>query len=181
VSAADIALAADGGHGGSGGEIQVTSTGNVVDLYGRIRSTDGSSGGTGGQIEIAGVSVTAYAGSLVIADGPASDGGDIRVEARDTMTLQGTLHATNGMATFVYRTTPPVLGGGVTGPRTLEADASLSAPCGDDVRRDGVEQCDGPDLGVDASGQDKKCTSLGYSAGAHDCLDTCLYDTSDCS
>jgi hypothetical protein len=174
-------LNADGGNGGTGGEIKVLSTGNNVRLYGRARCTDQSSGGDGGTIEVAGVSVTAYANSLLNADGAAGHGGTIRVEARDTMTLSGTLHAVDGMATIVYRSTAPTIGGGVTGPQTLLQDTSLDAPCGDGVRRQGVEQCDDNDVGVDANGNKKTCQTLGYTSGSLACLDTCLYDTSGCS
>ena len=48
-----------------------------------------------------------------------------------------------------------------------------SAVCGDGVR-DGMEACDGPDLGG------ATCTSLGFSGGALACDPTCRYDTSGC-
>jgi hypothetical protein len=172
-----IVLDVAGGNGGEGGRLAVDSAGNdvVVAVQARLSATNGGSSGPGGNVTIAGVAVTAAAGSQILADGTVTNGGLVHVQTRDTATLDGTVRATGGVVDVVYRSTPPTLGPGVVCPCTQTQVANLPPPCGDGVRRAGVEQCDEPDL----NGQ--TCVSLGYASGALRCTATCTFDTSGCS
>ena len=181
-TAINFEITADGGHGGTGGQIHLTSQGNTLNVYGRVHATDGGSGGDGGSIEVAGADVNSYGGSQIIADGAPQKGGEITIEARGVMSLSGVVHANNGNATFVYRDAGPQVGSGVTGPWTQIQDPDLPAPCGDGVQRAGNEECDDEDLGRDATGEEQTCESLGrgYAGGTLDCCAACTYDTSRC-
>jgi hypothetical protein len=147
----------------------------VVGALAKLSATNGGSSGAGGSVTMAGVAVNAAAGSQILADGTTTNGGVVQIESRETATLDGTVRATGGRVEFVYRTTPPTLGAGVVCPCTQTQLASLSAPCGDGVRRAGVEQCDEPDL------NDQTCVSLGYGGGSLACSSACTFDTSGCT
>lgn len=135
---------------GEGGELILTSEGHDVYIGPLVNlKASATGGGQGGSIDIAGVAVTAASGSKIFADGAADQGGTITIEAREQMSLFGTLHATNGESTFSYREggPSPIVGAGVTGVWSTEADDSLDPSCGDGILYDPAEQCDDPDLG----------------------------------
>jgi len=171
----DVSIA--GANAGPGGDIEVQSTGNdvVIGSLARLYATDGGQGGDGGVLSIAGATVTVASGSQLFADGRGNPG-TITIQSRDQMTLSGTMHATtNGSQRFVYRQTAPSIGSGITGPYTVDQDSTLLPPCGDAIRRDGVEDCDGLDLGG------KACGDVGFTSGTLRCSSTCTYDTTDCT
>jgi len=171
--------AAVGNPPGSGGEISVQSEGGDVTIAGSATlEAEGGGQGRGGMIEIEGVGVTAASSSSIEADGGSGQGGSISVSARGALVLNGAVHAINGDVELTYRCTetpceiPPVLSGGLT----AAPEASMDAPCGDDVLRPASsEQCDGRDLGG------ATCASTGHGTGTLACSSTCGFDFGGCS
>jgi hypothetical protein len=165
----------------------VTSLGNDVTIDARVdvdaRGT--GSGSTGGDIEVTGVDVTTESNSRVRAGAPSSgEGGRVSVVAREAMTLDGEVSAdTEGEIALTYRDTAPSLGSSVDCPcgtgecaECLQTqDATLPEPCGDGIRRLGVEDCDRSDF-AGAS-----CESENLGTGSLSCEDTCTLDTTGCS
>jgi hypothetical protein len=139
-------------NGGAGGELALLSAGDTVRVFATLVAADGVSGGAGGHLRLEGASVVAEAASTLKADATGQGiGGGIALVARDQMTLDGWLRATNGEAVFVYRATPPTIGPSVYPPWTARQEADLPPPCGDAVLRAG-EPCDALNLGEDANG-----------------------------
>ena len=164
---------------GAGGNVNLFSRGNDIEIRAstRIDVSGIGSAGEAGTIDIAGATVAADAGSIIVADGPGGgQPGTITVQAREVMTLAGTLRAnTGGPVTLIYRATTPTIGTGVVCPCDTIQDASLSPACGDGIVRLGVEDCDGSDL----NGQ--TCASRGLPSGTLKCSSTCTFDTSGCT
>jgi hypothetical protein len=169
---------------GQGGEVSLRSEGHDVTLgsHANVRVTDNGGGGTGGIVTIEGVAVTLASGSQVIADGGLDLGGVVQIEARGPLVLAGTMRAVDGRLEFTHRCTatpcevPPVIGGGVAAGYELLPDDELPAACGDGIRRDPTESCDGDDLG------DETCASRGHSGGTLACNDTCSgFDLTGCT
>jgi hypothetical protein len=172
-----FSLDASGASGGSGGAVSLESRGNDIDIRSSatLRATDGSGGGAGGSIDLASATVFLATGAQVVADGPSGAGGRIAVVARDTMTLHGTVRASNGTVDLVYRTGSPTIGSGVAAPYALRQQSALPAPCGDGVRRVGPEACDGSDL------HDETCVARGFAGGGPlACSASCQFDTAGC-
>jgi hypothetical protein len=166
---------------GDGGDLSVRSRGGDVSLtsYADLNAS-GAGSGSAGSIEVAGVGITAATSSSIRADSSASgEGGDVIIRARGPLTLSGAVTATNGgYVTILHRDANPSTGG-VTCPSStcdLTRDQWMPAPCGDGIKRAGVEQCDGPDLGG------ATCQSIGgFSGGTLACSSTCTFNTSGCT
>jgi len=168
---------------GDGGDLTVRSRGGDVTLtsYADLDAS-GSGSGSGGSIEVAGSAVTAATSSSITADASSSGtGGGIIVRARGALTLSGAVTATNGgYVTILHRDASPSTGG-VTCPSStceLTRDEFMPAPCGDGIRRVGVEQCDGGDLGGTTC---QSAPGGGFTGGDLACSATCTFDTSGCT
>jgi hypothetical protein len=177
-------LKRDSNNPGDGGTVTLRSRGNAVVLGSAVTvdASGGGAGGSGGTVAVAGVTITTAAGSSIDATpGGTGSGGDVLVTARDQMTLGGVIDAEtagDGTIALVYRTTPPTVGSGVACPCETIQDASLPAPCGDGIRREGHELCDGSDVGA------ATCAGIGggFTGGILGCLGTCQqYDTAGCT
>ena len=165
---------------GQGGDVSLASDGgDVVVLDTAKLIAEGGARGEGGDISMSGAGVTADTGTRIEADGMTDKGGSIEIEARGPLALRGTIHATNGLATFIYRCTrepcetPPDIGRNATG--TLQPDADVRATCGDGVYREGAEGCDGSDLNT------QTCSSQRHGRGVLKCTPSCTFDFSGCS
>lgn len=166
---------------GDGGDLVVRSRGGDVTLtsYADLNAS-GSGSGSGGSIELSGVGVTAATSSSVRADASSGgSGGSVIVRARGALTLSGAVTASNGGYVTVLHRDPSPSTGGITCPSStcdLTRDQWMRAPCGDGIKRAGVESCDGADLGG------ATCQSVGsYSGGTLTCSSTCAFDTSGCT
>jgi hypothetical protein len=167
---------------GDGGDLSLRSLGGDITLtaYADLNAS-GSSGGSGGVVEVEGAGITTASGSSIRSDTPASgEGGQVTVRARGPLSLAGSVTASNdGYVSLYHREASPSLPG-VSCPSTdceLVHDPLLPAPCGDGIRRAGVEQCDGGDLG----GHTCQTVGGGFSGGTLACSSTCVFDTTGCT
>jgi len=166
---------------GDAGQIDVRSSGANIEL-GALADLDarGTSGGGGGLVELSGVGLVVDSVARVRTGGAGSGtGGAITLQGRGAITLSGLVDAgVDGHAAIIHRLTGPTLGG-LTCPSStcsLVYRPSLPASCGDEILREGVEQCDGPDLGS------QDCTTIGggFSGGTLACSASCVFDTNGC-
>ncbi len=149
---------ADAGGEGDGGNIDLSSESGALTVEGSLVVTAGS-GGYGGDITLQGCDVSIGPDAFLRADDLL---GTNTITARETMSVEGRLHA-DSVNTLIYRETAPVIAStaDIDPDETLSLDASLARCCED---ADEDEVCDDEE-DVDLDGYD------GEATGGDDCDD----------